>query len=64
MRPTLLFVVVLSACSNPFAPDEFWCHQTHYFTIPDSVWALPDSVPWNIRPDSVVTVMSENGECP
>ena len=61
----LALAVTLAGCGL-FEPDEFWCAQTHYFTVPDSLWAdslgvIPEGP--GVKPDSVVTEWSVDGEC-
>lgn len=60
-RAALALTVALAGCGL-FEPT-FWCSETSYFAVADSLWELPDTVDWNLTPDSVVTVWSVDGEC-
>lgn len=52
MRVLPVLLLLLAGCD---ITETRICAQTHYFTIPDSVNDLPDSVSWNLQPDSVVS---------
>lgn len=57
----MILTLVLAGCGLT-SPD--WCRVTYHFPVADSLWTLPDSVNWDLGPDTVRYDYPVDGVCP